>query len=447
MLAPGHVVELQRGLAALAAVLGARLEERLPEGSPRPSLGEDLPPLSGPEALPPAEAFRGDGPLGTVVGDLRLDAADAVILTAALAPDVDERYAALYTMLNGRPGAPPALTGESARNLAARTVAGRLAAAGRLAPEGPLRASGVVLLDSAEDTGMLAGRVRIDADVAPWLLGRRREIPDGTADFPAVPMRTVHALGDVVVPAAVRVTLAGLVARIRDRRRIVEEWGFGRHHDDVGGVVALFHGPPGTGKTMAAAVVAREAGLPAFRIDLSTLVSKYIGETEKNLARVFDLAERADGVLVFDEADAIFGRRTEIHEARDRYANQEVSYLLQRIERHRGVVILTTNLIANIDEAFQRRIGVIVAFPAPSQVERQTLWRTVFPPELPTAVGLDLARLADRFELTGAQIRDATLEAAYLAADDGEVVTDEHLLAGIRRQYGKAGRTPPAGPR
>jgi hypothetical protein len=442
MLAPGHVAELQRALAALAAVLGARLDERLPEGAARPSLGSDLPSLSGPEALPAPAAFAGEGPFGTVVRDVGLDVPDAVILAAALAPEIDERYAALYTLVSGRPGAPPGLTGESARNLAARTTAGRLAAAERLAPDAPLRAAGLVRLDSAGADGLLAGRLRIDADLGPWLLGRRPEIPDGTAEFPAVPLSTVHRLDHVIVPTAVTAALAGLVARIRDRRRIVHDWGFGRHHDDVGGIVALFHGPSGTGKTMAAAVVAREAGLPAFRIDLSRLVSKYIGETEKNLARVFDVAQRLDCVLVFDEADAIFGRRTEINEARDRYANQEVSYLLQRIERHRGVVVLTTNLLANIDEAFQRRIGVVVAFPVPSPVERRRLWRGVFPPELPLAE-LDVEGLAERYDLTGAQIRDATLDAAYLAADDGQVVTGEHLLTAIRRQYAKAGRTPP----
>ena len=442
MLPAGHVAELRRALAALAAVLGARLDERLPEDSPRPSLGSDLPPLRGPEALPGRDEFLGHGPFASVVRDVGLDVPDAVVLAAALAPEVDERYAALYTLLNGRPGAPPGLTGESARNLAARTTEGRLAAAERLAPDAPLRAAGLVRLDAASADGLLAGRLRVDPDIGPWLLGRRPEIPDGTSEFPAVPLTTVHRLDHVIVPAPVSAALAGLVARIRDRRRVVQDWGFGRHHDDVGGIVALFHGPPGTGKTMAAAVVAREAALPAFRIDLSRLVSKYIGETEKNLARVFDVAERLDCVLVFDEADAIFGRRTEINEARDRYANQEVSYLLQRIERHRGVVVLTTNLLGNIDEAFQRRIGVAIAFPPPSPVERRALWSGVFPPALPLAE-LDVEGLAEAFELTGAQIRDATLDAAYLAADDGQLVTGEHLLAGIRRQYAKAGRTPP----
>jgi hypothetical protein len=444
MLSDSHAAELQRALAGLAAVLGARLAERLPDGSAGLPPGDDAPELAGPEQLPPASSFAGDGPLGTVVADVPLDVADALLLTAAIAPEIDERYAALYALLTGRPGAPPGLTGESARNLVARSFGGRLAAAAdRLAAGAPLRAAGILKLDAATDDGLLAGRLRIDPDIGGWLLGRPREIPNGSADFPAVAMSTVHALDDLVVPGAVRETLTGFVARIRDRRRISVDWGFGRHHDGGAGVVALFHGPPGTGKTMAAAVVAREAGLPAFRIDLSMLVSKYIGETEKNLARVFDVAERTDCVLVFDEADAIFGRRTEINEARDRYANQEVSYLLQRIESHRGVVVLTTNLLGNLDEAFQRRISVSVAFPAPTPVERHRLWKLVFPPELPVAPALDVRQLAERFDLTGAQIRDATLEAAFLAADDGQVLTSEHLFTGIGRQYAKTGRMLP----
>jgi SpoVK/Ycf46/Vps4 family AAA+-type ATPase len=167
-----------------------------------------------------------------------------------------------------------------------------------------------------------------------------------------------------------------------------------------------------------------------------------VGETSKLLARLFDAGERL--VLVFDEADAIFGRRGEVTDARDRYASQEVSYLLQRIESHRGVSILTTNLLANIDDAFQRRLHVVVGFPEPSVTERVALWRSVSPPELPLAPEVDFDRLAECYELTGAQIRDATLEAAYVAATDGRVVTTEHLETGIRRQYAKAGRMLPS---
>jgi hypothetical protein len=465
MLAAAHADELRRALAALAAVIGERTggaRPLPPESSavamapppessagatappPESSSGATPPPLEGDEGLPPSSAFAGDGPLAAVIAELGLPVGDAVVLVAALAPEIDARYAALYPLVAGRAGT--GLTGEAARNLAARTLSGRLAAAERLSAGAPLRACGLLRLEAAAD-GLLAGRLRIDPDLAVWLLGRSRELPDGSGDFPAAPLATVHSLADVIVPSPVRDELTGLVTRIRNRRRVTVEWGFDAHHDGVSGVVALFHGPSGTGKTMAAAVVAREAGLPAFRIDLSALVSKYIGETEKNLERVFDVAERGDCVLVFDEADAVFGRRTEVHEARDRYANQEISYLLQRIERHPGVVILTTNLLGNVDDAFQRRIDVVVAFPAPTRIERRRLWRSVPPPGLPLAPALELDRLADRFDLTGAQIRDATLEAAYIAAADGGVVTLQHVEAGVRRQYAKAGLMLPPEPR
>ncbi len=444
MLPAAHLAELERALGGLSAVLGARLAERLPEPMATPAPDSSLPQLGGPEQLPPASVFEGDGPLATIIDDVGLKVGEALILAAAVAPEIDERYAPLTALLSGRVGAPAGLTGEGARNLAARTFAGKLAAADQLSATAPLRASGLIELDGPSDEGLLAARLLVDPSIGAWILGRPRELPVGTPGFPAAPMSTVHDLGDVIVSGTGRRALQSLVARIRDRQRVNVDWGFGRHHDGAGGIVAMFHGPSGTGKTMAAAVVAREAGLPAFRVDLSMLVSKYIGETEKNLAKIFDVAERADCVLVFDEADAIFGSRTEVGDARDRYANQEVSYLLQRIERHPGVVILTTNLQGNIDDAFQRRISVSIPFPAPTPVQRQDLWTRVFPPELPTDAGLDISELAERFDLTGAAIRDATLEAAFIAADNGQVVTREHLITAITAQYAKSSRMLPA---
>jgi hypothetical protein len=432
MLPTEHVAELRRALQALSKVVAARIEERRTTDVP----------LDGDEGVPQRAVFEGEGPLGTVVDACELSAEEALILVAAIAPAIDERYGALYALLAVRPGAPAALTGDVARSLAARTLAGRLGAAELLSAGAPLRSLKLLRLDPS-DEGPLAGRLRADVELQAWLLGRPREVPPRSDEFPAAPLRTVHSLEDVVVPARVREELVALVARIRNRRRVAVDWGFAAHHDNVQGVVALFHGTSGTGKTLAAAVVTREAGMPGYAIDLSCLVSKYVGETSKNLARIFDVAEREDCVLVFDEADAVFGRRGEVHEARDRWAGQEVSYLLQRIETHPGVVILTTNLLANIDEAFQRRIDLTIAFPEPTLPERLLLWRSVRPPQLPVDGGVDLASLAERFELTGAEIRNATLEAAYVAAADGGLVMAEHLEAGVRRQYGKSGRMLP----
>jgi SpoVK/Ycf46/Vps4 family AAA+-type ATPase len=206
------------------------------------------------------------------------------------------------------------------------------------------------------------------------------------------------------------------------------------------GVTALFFGPPGTGKTMGAEVIARELGLDLYKIDLSTMVSKYIGETEKNLEKIFTEAENSNAILFFDEADAIFGKRSEVKDAHDRYANIEISYLLQRMESFDGVTILATNLKANLDEAFTRRLQFAVDFPFPRAADRLRIWRTLFPPGVPRDPDLDLERMAESFEITGGNIRNILINAAYLAATDGQVVRMTHLLHGARREMQKMGR-------
>jgi len=428
-----YLAELRSALDDLTAVIAVRLDER--RGDPLARRPE----LDGPEGIPPIERYAGAGPLAEVVATGGLTAPEALILVAAVAPWIDERFDALYARLTDRPDV-RGLTGEVARTLVARTLPGRLEATALLSPQAPLIASGLVALDPPGD---LAGRLVPDAGLVAWLLGLPAGAPAVSADFPARALTTVHTLDDVVLPGPARRRIGELTDRIAHRDLVVRAWGYGAHHDNASGLIALFHGPPGTGKTMTAAALARSVGLPAYLVDLSALVSKYIGETEKALARVFDRAAREPCLLVFDEADAVFGRRTEVADSHDRYANQEVSYLLSRVEAHPGVVILTTNLLANIDEAFQRRIHVMVEFPAPGPAERVRLWRSVLPPELPLHGGVDLGALAQRFALSGAQIRDAGLEAAYLAAADGRVVTQDYLLAGVHRQYEKAGRTAP----
>jgi hypothetical protein len=436
----GHVAELERALDALRAVIAIRLEERRSTAlGPMPA----LPVIDGPppdEGLPPRDTFLGDGPLGQIVQGCGLSAAEALVLVAAIAPEVDESFEAWYERLNARPGS-SGLTGEVARTLVARTFAGRLTAAVLLDRDAPLFRFGLLRLEGARPPA-LSMRLAPDPPLLAWILGRRPPRAEEAWDFAATQLLTVHAFDDLVVPTAVADQLRAVVSRIVHHDRVVEGWGFGRHHDNVASVVALFHGAPGTGKTMAAALVAKAAGLPAYAVDLSALVSKYIGDTQKHLAHLFDRAEREACVLVFDEADAIFGKRTELSDAHDRYANQDVGYLLGRIERHTGVVILATNLLANIDEAFIRRIDLQVEFPEPSIGERERLWARVLPPELPVGE-LDLRGLAGRYELTGAQIRDAAVEAAYIAAANGQVVTEAHLLDGIRGQYAKAGRSLP----
>ncbi|MGH9152745.1 MAG: ATP-binding protein [Acidimicrobiales bacterium] len=427
-----HAAELRAALEALEAVIAIRVQER------RGGLSGRLLAIDGPdEGIPPLSRYHGRAPLAQVIAAAGLTASEALVLVAAIAPHVDEKFDRLYAELTDRPGA-VGLSGEVARTLAARTFTGRLEAAARLSSSAPLLASGLLSLDQAGD---LSSRLRADPALVRWVLGLRSEPVTMSADFPARPLTTVYTLDDVVLPGPARRRITDLANRIAHRDLVVETWGFGRHHDNTAGLVALFHGPPGTGKTMTAAALSRSAGLSAYLVDLSALVSKYIGETEKALARVFDRAVRERCLLVFDEADAVFGRRTEVSDSHDRYANQEVSYLLSRIESHPGAVILTTNLLSNIDEAFQRRIQVMVEFPEPGPGERVRLWRAVLPRELPVADEVDLDLLGQRFPLSGAQIRDASLDAAYLAAANGGVVTQEYLLSAVHRQFEKAGRT------
>jgi hypothetical protein len=240
---------------------------------------------------------------------------------------------------------------------------------------------------------------------------------------------------DLVLPAAQRQVLRDLAAHVRQRAKVYETWGFAAKGARGLGITALFAGASGTGKTMAAEVIARDLRLDLYRIDLSSVVSKYIGETEKNLRRIFDAAEDGGAVLLFDEADALFGKRSEVKDSHDRYANIEVSYLLQRMEAYRGLAILTTNLKSALDTAFLRRIRFIVQFPFPDAVQRAEIWRRVFPSATPT-LALDFGGLS-RLSIAGGNIHNIALNAAFLAADADEPVHMEHLLRAAQTEYAK----------
>jgi SpoVK/Ycf46/Vps4 family AAA+-type ATPase len=245
---------------------------------------------------------------------------------------------------------------------------------------------------------------------------------------------------DLVASDHVQRQLRGIAARARLRQRVLDEWNMAASSSRGRGVTALFAGDSGTGKTMSAEVVAGSLGLDLYVIDLSTVVDKYIGETEKNLDRIFDQAEQVNGVLLFDEADAIFGKRSEVKDARDRYANVEVAYLLQRMEQFEGIAILTTNLRANIDDAFLRRLDVLVDFPMPDPAGRRQLWERQLRPELPVADDIDVVFLADAFELSGGNIRNIVLASAFDAAAEGQPVTMAHLVQATAGEYRKLGR-------
>ena len=244
---------------------------------------------------------------------------------------------------------------------------------------------------------------------------------------------------DLILPDHQKQVLVTIGVQVRRRLEVYEHWGFDSRGERGLGISALFAGPSGTGKTMAAEVLARELRLDLYRIDLSATVSKYIGETEKNLKKIFDAAEAGGVILLFDEADALFGKRSDVKDSHDRHANIEVSYLLQRMEAYRGLAILTTNLKRSLDSAFLRRIRFIVEFPFPGHRERAEIWRRAFPLTTPTA-GLDPEKLA-QLNVSGGNIRNIALNAAFLAADAGEPVRMAHLLRAARSEYTKLEKT------
>jgi SpoVK/Ycf46/Vps4 family AAA+-type ATPase len=206
------------------------------------------------------------------------------------------------------------------------------------------------------------------------------------------------------------------------------------------GLKVLFAGESGTGKTMAAQVIATDLGLDVFRVDLATVVSKYIGETERNLDRIFGAAEGSNAILFFDEADALFGKRSEVKDAHDRYANIEVSYLLQRMESYPGAVVLATNYRRNIDEAFMRRLDFAIDFPFPEPADRARIWKRLLPDSAPVGPDVDVEALARRFELSGGSIRNCSVSAAFTAADDGGRIDMRHLVGAVAAEYRKIGR-------
>ena len=333
-----------------------------------------------------------------------------------------------------------------------------------------LAAAGVAL--PTEDLDALAGRFQLTADQITSAVGAARSMarwraavrapgelpsaagePPATAElFAAARAQSGHDLAtlarriepaytwhDIVLPGDALAQLREICGRVTQRQRVLGAWGFDRKLSLGKGVNALFAGPSGTGKTMAAEIIAAELGLDLYRIDLSGVVSKYIGETEKNLERIFTAATNANAILFFDEADALFGKRSEVRDSHDRYANIEISYLLQKMEEYEGIAVLATNLRHNLDDAFVRRLAFTVHFPFPDEASRQRIWAGVWPAETPLGADVDLALLAARFKLSGGNIKNVALAAAFQAAETGGPVTMSHLRHALRREYQKMG--------
>lgn len=382
------------------------------------------------------EALRG---LNARVGDLRsmrgpwgrlpiagLSVMEVDVLAALVAVEMQPRVGWLFQALqNTAPEASPALLQE----LFALRGVDAIALHQTLAPEGRLRVEKLVIVEGPGKYGAL----RIDPRALQRLIGATGQI---TPPMGATRISDTVGWEDLVLPDLQKQMLREFLHWVRKRETVVGDWG-GR---DVGGPLALFSGPSGTGKTLAASVLANELGWPLYRVDLGMIVSKYIGETEKNLNALFDAAHGQNMVLQFDEADALLGKRAEVKEARDRYANMEVSHLLSRIEQHRGPCILTTNLRAHLDQAFMRRFQAVVEFPRPDRCARAALWSRLLPPQAPRAVDIDPDMLAAAVTLTGGGIQNAALHAAYLAAADQQEISLDHVATAVWRELGKSGK-------
>ncbi len=250
---------------------------------------------------------------------------------------------------------------------------------------------------------------------------------------------------DLVLPSDIMDSLRELIGRVRHRRTVFEDWGMSRTMSTSRGLTALFQGQPGTGKTLVASVVARELGLDLYQVDLSKVMSKWIGETERNLATIFDAAEDGQVILLFDEADSLFAKRTEVRSSNDRYANLEVNYLLQRLDAFEGIAILTTNSGGSIDPAFKRRLSFRLSFPFPDEDTRAELWRAHLPRELPRAEELTFDALARKYQLSGGYIRNACLRAAFLAAQEEMLLHQHHLERAVALEFAELGNLSNAG--
>jgi SpoVK/Ycf46/Vps4 family AAA+-type ATPase len=249
----------------------------------------------------------------------------------------------------------------------------------------------------------------------------------------------------VVLPAEIKDSITELLARARHRRTVYDTWGFDKVMTSSRGLTALFQGGPGTGKTLVASAIANDLGLDLYRVDLSRVMSKWIGETEQNLGKLFDAAEEGHALILFDEADSLFGKRTEVRTSNDRYANLEVNYLLQRLDTFEGVAILTTNFGTAIDPAFKRRLSCRLTFPFPDDDARELLWRVHLPEKLPRAGKFDLKALARRYRMSGGYIRNAALRAAFLAADEKSPLTQDHLERAVRAEFHETGKLAESG--
>ena len=411
----------------------------------------------GPEQPPSLEIWAGadDTTYGMFLSEFKPDRDAQLLLMLALAPSLKaEFFDSILQRVHPGAGEYPQFggirgkqhrgflpTGDTALFLlAGDDLVARMHWQALLTGEHPLVKQGVVYLeDPVDGDPPMSGRLILNNDHAELFISGKARAPRTSLKFPAQRLETAMEWDDVVLPSRTRAELKDLETWVRHGHTLLDDWHM--RHKLRPGCRALFFGPPGTGKTLTATVLGKVTGREVYKVDLSMVVSKFIGETEKNLAGLFDRAEHKDWILFFDEADALFGKRTQVRDAHDRYANQEVSFLLQRIESYNGLVILASNLAGNVDEAFARRFEHLIHFPMPRQSERALLWKKGMPGPASLEPGTDLTQLAARYELSGGMIMNVIRHASLKAiARDESIVRQQDLVDGIRRELAKESR-------
>ena len=436
--------DLERELQWLSALIETRLKLYFSDGEHR-----DLREIRPPDLSHSSSAYA-----ETVLG-ASISFEERAVLALALAPHVRPQVLDAFLIRNGAldriftefggtviantQGFWPTLE-TAAFVLAGADLERRLAVQELFTPGRFFRDQKVLLLEETQPTqSVFSSPLCLTPEILVRLTTGGRHRPAFSDAFPAHRITTRLEWSDLVLPAEVMEEIEEIQAWIEHRQTLLQDWGLERKIKS--GFRSLFYGPPGTGKTLTASLLGKSTGLDVYRIDLSLVVSKYIGETEKNLAKVFDQAERNDWILFFDEADALFGKRTQTASAHDRYANQEVAYLLQRIEDFSGVVILASNLKGNLDEAFARRFQSMIYFPMPGPDERAELWRLAFSGHARLEPSVDLARLAEEFEISGGGIVNVLRSSSLATLRHGRpAIRMEDIRNGIRREFRKGGK-------
>jgi hypothetical protein len=405
--------------------------------------------------VPAPDLAREKAPYADAVREAGLSPAERLVLMLALLPQLrpqvldlfliqNEAIKRRFTEFGGIAGGPQSGFGPTRETalflLAGEDMDRRLAAAQLFAADAPLRRRHII--DGIEEPGgsVSCAPLGISRYWLDLVTTGRSTAPRFAPPFPAQLLETPYVLEDLVTGETVRQELAEMLVWVRNERLLMEDWGLNRHLKP--GYRALFHGPPGTGKTMAAAVVGKALDLPVYRVDLSRVVSKWVGETEKNLGALFDQAALGDMLLFFDEADALFGKRGDTQSANDRHANQQIAYLLQRIEDCPGVVVLASNLKGNIDAAFARRFQAMVYFPMPDAAARLKLWQMAFAaPRAKLAEGVSLEALARRHELSGGEMINVLRRLSVHALIDAErYVPEARIVEAVARELASSGR-------